>query len=157
MSHTIRTRPLGIIGLVAALAAVVALQGSQAQDSKPVSEVLTPEKERTLQPKAIFKECADCPEMVVVPAGEFMMGSPENEADRLSTEGPRHKVRIPTAFAVGRFEESVGPGLGTRQAAGDRHQLGGRSAICSLALEANRQSVSVALGGRMGIRSACRH
>lgn len=53
MSRTIRTRPLGVIGLVAALAAVVALQGSQAQDSKPVSEVLTPEKERTLQPKAM--------------------------------------------------------------------------------------------------------
>jgi formylglycine-generating enzyme required for sulfatase activity len=107
MSHTIRTRPLGIIGLVAALAAVVALQGSQAQDSKPVSEVLTPEKERTLQPKAIFKECPKCPEMVVVPAGEFLMGSPANENDRSGSEDPRHKVSIATAFAVGRFEVTL--------------------------------------------------
>ena len=34
------------------------------------------EEERGLKAKDTFKECDDCPEMVVVPAGEFMMGSP---------------------------------------------------------------------------------
>ena len=38
-------------------------------------KVLTSEAEHTLQAGQIFKECTDCPEMVVVPAGEFMMGS----------------------------------------------------------------------------------
>ena len=51
-----------------------------------------------------FKDCADCPEMVVVPSGSFMMGSPESEEERADNEGPRHRVRIPAPFAVGRFE-----------------------------------------------------
>ena len=41
--------------------------------------------------------------MVVVPAGEFMMGSPDDEAERLSYESPRHLVTIAAPFAVGRF------------------------------------------------------
>jgi hypothetical protein len=41
--------------------------------------VLAAAQESKLKPKDSFKECAkDCPEMVVVPAGEFTMGSPEN-------------------------------------------------------------------------------
>ena len=47
-----------------------------------------------------FKDCADCPEMVVVPAGEFMMGSDDGDAD----ERPAHKVIIAKPFAVGKFE-----------------------------------------------------
>ncbi len=44
------------------------------------------------------------PEMVVVPAGSFTMGSPSNEAGRGSDEGPQRTVSIPRAFAVGRYE-----------------------------------------------------
>jgi hypothetical protein len=57
-------------------------------------KVLTVAAERALAPKNVFKECANCPEMVVVPAGEFMMGSPANEKDRNSNESPQHKVTI---------------------------------------------------------------
>ena len=45
-----------------------------------------------------------CPEMVVVPAGEFMMGSPESEKGRGKDEGPQHKVTFAQPFAVGKFE-----------------------------------------------------
>ena len=38
------------------------------------------------QPQPSFKDCADCPEMVALPAGEFMMGSPENERGHLDVE-----------------------------------------------------------------------
>ncbi|MEO1609781.1 MAG: SUMF1/EgtB/PvdO family nonheme iron enzyme [Pseudomonadota bacterium] len=43
------------------------------------------------------------PEMVVVPAGEFLMGSPDNEGDRYNDEGPQHTVTISQPFAVGRY------------------------------------------------------
>jgi formylglycine-generating enzyme required for sulfatase activity len=57
--------------------------------------VLKPEMERALRPGDSFRECAkDCPEMVVVPAGEFMMGSPPTEEGRDANEDPRHKVTI---------------------------------------------------------------
>jgi formylglycine-generating enzyme required for sulfatase activity len=66
-------------------------------------KILTPEAERALKAGDRFKECADCPEMVVVPAGEFMMGSPKEEKGRFEDEGPPHRVAIPLPFAVGRF------------------------------------------------------
>ncbi len=41
-------------------------------------------------------------EMLPIPAGEFMMGSPETEAERLDREGPQHLVKVP-AFYMGKF------------------------------------------------------
>jgi formylglycine-generating enzyme required for sulfatase activity len=46
--------------------------------------------------------------MVVIPAGEFLMGSPKSEAGRRDDEGPQHQVRIGKAFALGRKELTVG-------------------------------------------------
>jgi formylglycine-generating enzyme required for sulfatase activity/uncharacterized caspase-like protein len=63
---------------------------------------LTAAQERGLKAKDTFRECADCPEMVVVPAGSFTMGSPEGEKDRSSSEGPQHEVRI-GRFAMGKL------------------------------------------------------
>jgi formylglycine-generating enzyme required for sulfatase activity len=51
-------------------------------------------------PGRAFRDCADCPEMVVVPAGKFMMGSTEGDPD----EKPVHEVTIGRSFAVGKFE-----------------------------------------------------
>jgi formylglycine-generating enzyme required for sulfatase activity len=67
-------------------------------------KMLTAEGEHALIPGQDFKECADCPKMVVVPAGEFIMGSSEDEEGRYSDERPQHKVTIARAFAVSRFE-----------------------------------------------------
>jgi formylglycine-generating enzyme required for sulfatase activity len=62
---------------------------------------LSPDHERALKPKDVFKEFAEGPEMVVVPAGT--MGSPASEEGRFDYEGPQHTVTIGRLFAVGRF------------------------------------------------------
>lgn len=49
----------------------------------------------------IFQDCRLCPEMVVLPAGEFLMGSPPDETDRRDNEA-RHRVAIPRSFAMSR-------------------------------------------------------
>ncbi len=43
-------------------------------------------------------------EFVKIPAGTFTMGSPETEEDREDAEGPQHRVTIPHAFFMGKFE-----------------------------------------------------
>jgi formylglycine-generating enzyme required for sulfatase activity len=63
---------------------------------------LSANEERGLKPKDSFKECADCPEMVVVPAGSFLMGSPAGEPSRYDDE-VLHKVTFKASFAVGKF------------------------------------------------------
>jgi eukaryotic-like serine/threonine-protein kinase len=42
-------------------------------------------------------------EMVEIPGGKFIMGSPENEAQRLDGESPQHQVTIPSFF-MGKYE-----------------------------------------------------
>jgi formylglycine-generating enzyme required for sulfatase activity len=65
---------------------------------------LTKTEESALKPQDVFKECTDCPEMMVIPAGSFVMGSPPGEAGRKPSEGPQHNVTIAAAFAVSKFE-----------------------------------------------------
>src|SRR5579863_2897774 len=51
------------------------------------------------KPGEVFRDCADCGEMVVLPAGEFDMGSADSPM-----EGPQHHVVIATPLAIGRRE-----------------------------------------------------
>ena len=51
-----------------------------------------------------FRDCAACPEMIVVPAGSFLMGSPDAEEGRREDEGPLHRVTFAAPFAVGIYE-----------------------------------------------------
>lgn len=46
-------------------------------------------------------------EMVAIPTGSFLMGSPENEAGRDANEGPQHQVSV-KAFYMGKFEVTRG-------------------------------------------------
>ena len=47
------------------------------------------------------------PDMVVIPTGSFLMGSDEDEANRFSNEGPRHRVTFNRGFALSRSEVTV--------------------------------------------------
>ena len=80
-------------------AAVVA-----AENYRPQSQILTSGKSAAnLSPGAVFRDCRDCPEMTVIRAGSFAMGSPATEPGRGGDEGPQHRVAVPK-FALARFD-----------------------------------------------------
>ena len=56
---------------------------------------------------ATFRDCDDCPEMVVIPAGDFVMGSPSSEPGRFDEEGPQRQVHI-RQFAASKFDVTRG-------------------------------------------------
>jgi formylglycine-generating enzyme required for sulfatase activity/DNA-binding winged helix-turn-helix (wHTH) protein len=58
-------------------------------------------------PGPTFRDCDVCPEMVELPPGAFIMGSPEDEPHRLQTEGPQRRVVIAKRFAFGAYEVTV--------------------------------------------------
>lgn len=55
-------------------------------------------------PGSTFKDCSTCPEMVVIPPGQFEMGAPEDEQDRADDEGPVRTVTHAKPFAIGKYE-----------------------------------------------------
>ena len=58
-----------------------------------------PSASQALRPGSVIKDCSDCPELVVIPAGRFMMGSNDGDA----SEKPIHPVNI-KQFAIGKTE-----------------------------------------------------
>jgi hypothetical protein len=67
--------------------------------------VLAADAEQALRPGDSFKECVKgYPEMVVVPAGRFIIGSPTSETGSHDNEGPQHNVVFASPFAVARFD-----------------------------------------------------
>jgi len=54
-----------------------------------------------------FKDCSACPDMIVLPAGEFLMGSPTSENGHTDVEGLPRRVTISKRIAIGKFEVTV--------------------------------------------------
>ena len=90
-------------------------QVSNVEGIEPMDGVAIPKVQisqpQSVKPGAVFKDCDDCPEMVVIPAGSFLMGSPPDpEPDPFSNakpekfgednEKPQHRVDI-QSFAIG--------------------------------------------------------
>jgi formylglycine-generating enzyme required for sulfatase activity len=66
--------------------------------------VLSAAAEAALKPTDSFTECAsNCPQMIVIPAGSFTMGSPATEPGHQSAEDPQHTVTIAKPFAASKF------------------------------------------------------
>jgi formylglycine-generating enzyme required for sulfatase activity len=93
------TPPVAPAAPAAGCGAVAVTISWSARSPRPLSR---PE-ECALKRGAVFKECEKCPEMVVVPAGSFTMGSPATEEGRSANEGPQTPVTFASPFAVGRF------------------------------------------------------
>jgi len=86
---------------------------AEVERQRLAAEVEAEGKRLAAKPGESFKDCAACPEMVVVPAGSFTMGQAKLSDDVLTNlrlgggtadRDPPHKVEIPAAFAVGKFE-----------------------------------------------------
>ena len=82
---------LGLVGSADALAQPPAPERAPSRKSAPV------------KPGQSIKECRNCPELMVLPSGTFMMGSPADEPERRESEVYR-SVTIARAFAMGKTE-----------------------------------------------------
>jgi formylglycine-generating enzyme required for sulfatase activity len=86
------------------------------------NDLVPPDSRRNAQasqhsPGAVFRDCPDCPEMVVVPAGDFTMGSSAEEKswaashggsmESVADEAPQHQVSLPS-FALGKYDVTRG-------------------------------------------------
>ncbi|MBM3506820.1 MAG: formylglycine-generating enzyme family protein [Alphaproteobacteria bacterium] len=89
-------------------AALLAACGDDSAGIPPPDQQTVQVAGRTLKPGYSFKDCETCPEMVVIPAGRFSMGTPGSVPSRSTDEAPAHTVTIGKAFAVGRFEVTKG-------------------------------------------------
>ncbi len=69
--------------------------------------LLTEAIEHDLKPGEAFKECDNCPEMVVIPTGEFVMGSSSGEPGHERDEAPTRKVTVAKRIAVARYAVTV--------------------------------------------------
>jgi formylglycine-generating enzyme required for sulfatase activity len=84
------------LGTIVSLIGATALAGAAA-----ISLYELPGLRGGLGGPASSADCKDCPEMVVIPAGEFTMGSPDSELFRGLEQ--QHRVKVPS-FALGKYE-----------------------------------------------------
>jgi formylglycine-generating enzyme required for sulfatase activity len=86
---------------------ILATEHAIAQDCSQVNGIAT-EQPCSMPVGQPFKDCSECPEMVIAPAGNFAMGA--SRIEQVAVESQREAevpVTIPFAFAVGRFPVTV--------------------------------------------------
>ncbi|MET0545654.1 MAG: SUMF1/EgtB/PvdO family nonheme iron enzyme [Caulobacterales bacterium] len=76
-----------------------------AEETKPTAQLTASENTAPPppQPGQTITDCPSCPEMMVIPAGTFEMGSPAKEIGRFADEGPQREVTVPS-IAIGKYE-----------------------------------------------------
>ena len=99
----------GSIAALLCLSVAASAQVSNVEGLKPLEGVTIPkiQPSKEIKPGATFKDCDDCPEMVVIPTGSFLMGSPpdpfSDEKIGEDDEKPQRQVQI-KSFAIGKYE-----------------------------------------------------
>ena len=93
-------------GLFAEVAANRIKTIEQSGAPQTVAVAQPPNRPVLSQPGASFKDCDDCPEMVLIPAGTFLMGTKDDpfaSVRPVKDEQPQHSVSI-RSFLIGKFE-----------------------------------------------------
>jgi formylglycine-generating enzyme required for sulfatase activity len=72
-----------------------------------VASALAAMDDLVMRPGRRFRDCPECPEMIVVPAGSFVQGSSDASVEGLAMERPSRTVNIPEPIAVGIFEVTL--------------------------------------------------
>jgi formylglycine-generating enzyme required for sulfatase activity/enamine deaminase RidA (YjgF/YER057c/UK114 family) len=99
LMHTLlMPRPLAVACVSVVVASGCTAMGSVAPGAKPTASAALP------RVGSSFRDCGDCPEMVVVPAGRFVMGSAEGSTPRDADEGPLRSVALTEPLAISRTE-----------------------------------------------------
>src|SRR6266849_3374189 len=106
-AHKLRMSSTAAAGLMCVALVAIYLRGWPIPVANPGHVSLAKNAPVALQLRPIFKDCADCPEMVTLSAGDFMMGSPADEPGREVDEGLPRRVVIKKPIAIGRFEVTI--------------------------------------------------
>lgn len=79
----------------------LAVQVPELQSTQPevITQIIEPPPDEDLLPGVSFRDCNFCPEMVVVPAGTFVMGNNDH-----TDASPPLEVTITNPFAISKFE-----------------------------------------------------
>ncbi len=110
--HSVRRPALSFLSAVSAAALLVFSSGMilfaavGPASAQALAQASTAAGELSPIAGTVFRDCVECPDMVMLPPGQFLMGSPESDAERWSAEreGPVHEVTVARAFAIGRYE-----------------------------------------------------
>ena len=95
------------IGLALFAVLIVDLDGRAVAEGADTSEQSDDQGSRSFSIGDRFRDCDECPEMVVVPAGSYQRGSPSHELGRQEEEGPVYQVTVAVPFAMGVHEVTV--------------------------------------------------
>lgn len=95
------------LAMILPLVLALALAACGKQDAPPANSSSAPAATAAAPDKPVtgntIKDCADCPEMVVIPAGSFQMGADKNFEEASDNEGPVRRVEI-KSFLMGKYE-----------------------------------------------------
>jgi formylglycine-generating enzyme required for sulfatase activity len=78
-----------------------------APDTKDASGATQQFMGKTLKPCISFQDCLDCPKMVAMLSGKFMLGRLVRELGRDDDKGPVHPVMTPTAFSADTYTDDL--------------------------------------------------
>jgi formylglycine-generating enzyme required for sulfatase activity len=85
--------------ILAALLLALGSSHTYAQQPAPRNNDL-----QRLAPGTVFRDCARCPELVVIPPGSLTVSAPEIGAEQTGRDQPQRSLAIPNAIGMGKYE-----------------------------------------------------